>query len=96
MKKFFAVVLALALVFSLASVAFADTEVISPEHGNTDVSSDPTSPQTGYDFGIESIVLLAVLCGGVALYVGRKANACARYCCCHHKKLVGRAVMYSD
>ena len=71
MKKFFAVVLALALVFSLASVAFADTEVISPEHGNT----DPTSPQTGYDFGIESIVLLAVLCGGVALYVGRKANA---------------------
>ena len=73
MKKFFAVVLALALVFSLASVA--DTEVISPEHGNTDVSSDPTSPQTGYDFGIESIVLLAVLCGGVALYVGRKANA---------------------
>ena len=40
-----------------------------------DVSSDPTSPQTGYDFGIESIVLLAVLCGGVALYVGRKANA---------------------
>ena len=50
MKKFFAVVLALALVFSLASVAFADTEVISPEHGNTDVSSDPTSPQTGYDF----------------------------------------------
>ena len=48
MKKFFAVVLALALVFSLASVAFADTEVISPEHGNTDVSSDPTSPQTGY------------------------------------------------
>ena len=65
MKKFFAVVLALALVFSLASVAFADT----------DVSSDPTSPQTGYDFGIESIVLLAVLCGGVALYVGRKANA---------------------
>ena len=65
MKKFFAVVLALALVFSLASVAFADTEVISPEHGNTDVSSDPTSPQTGYDFGIESIVLLAVLCGGV-------------------------------
>ena len=47
MKKFFAVVLALALVFSLASVAFADTEVISPEHGTTDVSSDPTSPQTG-------------------------------------------------
>ena len=40
MKKFFAVVLALALVFSLASV-----------------------------------VLLAVLCGGIALYVGRKANA---------------------
>ena len=75
MKKFFAVVLALALVFSLASVAFADTEVISPEHGNPDVSSDPTSPQTGYDFGIESIVLLAVLCGGIALYVGRKANA---------------------
>ena len=75
MKKFFAVVSALALLFSLASVAFADTEVISPEHGNTDVSSDPTSPQTGYDCGIESIVLLAVLCGGVALYVGRKANA---------------------
>ena len=69
MKKFFAVVLALALVFSLASVAFADTEVISPEHGNTDVSSDPTSPQTGYDFGIESIVLLAVLCGGVSALI---------------------------
>ncbi len=74
MKKIFAVVLALALVLSLASVALA-TGVTSPEHGNTNVSSDPNSPQTGYDFGIESVVLLAVLCGGVALYVGKKANA---------------------
>ncbi len=75
MKKFFALVLAMALICCFTTAALADSDVVSPENGNTDVDSNETSPQTGYDFGIESVVLLAVLCGGAALYIGKKVKA---------------------
>lgn len=85
MKRILALVLIFALVACFAAVALADSatmnlggdsaNVLSPEHGNTDVEEDPSSPQTGYQFGIESVVLLAVLCGGVALFVSKKVRA---------------------
>ncbi len=84
MKRFLALVLIFALVAGFAAVALADSatmnlgdsaDVTSPEHGNTDIEKDPSSPQTGYQFGIESVVLLAVLCGGVALFIGKKVKA---------------------
>lgn len=89
MKRIFAAALIMTLIISFASVALADNstmfstpapnnndaEVISPEHGNTDVPEDPSSPQTGYALGIGSVAVLALVCGGAALYARKKAKA---------------------
>ena len=61
MKKFFAIVLVVVLVFAMASVAFAaGNPVVSPEKPNTSPSVVPggkTSPQTGESFSVVWVVL---------------------------------------
>ena len=49
--------------------------VTSPEHSNTPVDDNPTSPQTGYEMGIGSVAAAAVLCDGVAAVTGKKSRA---------------------
>ena len=46
----------------------------SPKHDdNTDTT--PTSPQTGYDLGIGSVVMTIAVSGGVAYVCTKKARA---------------------
>lgn len=67
MKRLLAILLLAVMVCCLLSAAvFADGAVTSPEHGNTDEDVQPTSPQTGYAFGISFIIVAAVLFAGIA------------------------------
>ena len=78
MKKIVAIALIVVLVFAMASVAFASTNVDSPEKGNTEPSVTPsgeTSPQTGESFSALWIVLAAVLLLAVAVFCGKKLIA---------------------
>ena len=75
MKKLFAIVLVVVLVFAMASVAFATTNAASPEKPNTSPSVKPggkTSPQTGESFSVVWIVLAALVLLAVAVFCGKK------------------------
>ena len=75
MKKLFAIVLVVVLVFAMASVAFAATNVASPEKSNTSPSVVPsgrTSPQTGESFSVIWVVMAALVLLAVALFCGKK------------------------
>ena len=76
MKKLFAIVLVVVLVFAMASVAFAaGAPVISPEKPNTSPSVVPggkTSPQTGESFSVVWVVLAVLVLLAVALFCGKK------------------------
>ena len=64
-SKILAIVMTLIMACSmLTATAFADgTYVPSPEHNNTDVDPNPQSPQTGYEFSIGGLALVAAVCG---------------------------------
>lgn len=70
MKKFVAILLILVMVFALSSMAFAATDVVSPE-GADDDHDDP-SPQTGDLANIYWVVIAAVLAVGLAFFCGKK------------------------
>ena len=75
MRKFMAIVLVVVLVFAMASVAFADNGVPSPEKGNTKPTPAPSgnkSHQTGESFSVVWVVLAAVVLLGVAFFCGKK------------------------
>lgn len=75
MRKLMAIVLVVVLVFAMASVAFADTGVVSPEKGNSDKPVTPSgdkSHQTGESFSVIWIVIAAVVLLGVAFFCGKK------------------------
>lgn len=77
MKKFVSILLILVLMFALASVAFADTDVSSPEQGNTDVQPDdkPAAPQTGETGAIYWVVVAMLLAVGTVVFCGKKLVA---------------------
>lgn len=75
MKKIVAIALVVVLVFAMASVAFAATNVISPEKGNTNPSVKPggkTSPQTGEPVSVIWVILSALILMAVAVFCGTK------------------------
>ena len=69
MKRFVAILLILVL-------AFAASNVTSPEKGNTNPNVNPdsgkTSPQTGESFSILWVILAAVAAVGAVLFCGKK------------------------
>ena len=78
MRKIMAIVLVVVLVFAMATVAFADNGVTSPEKGNTNPTPAPSgnhSHQTGESFSLVWIVLAAVVLLGVAFFCGKKLIA---------------------
>ena len=77
MKKLIAfVMIAVMLVSMLGVIAFANVsgDVISPEHGNTEIIEKPTSPKTGDALSVGGLALLSVVCGGVAVVSLRKLH----------------------
>ena len=75
MRKLMAIVLVVVLVFAMATVAFAETNVVSPEKNNTNPTPAPsgnTSHQTGESFSVVWVVLAAVVLLGVAFFCGKK------------------------
>lgn len=75
MKKIVAIALIVVLVFALASVAFASSNVSSPEKPNTTPAVTPdgkTSPQTGESFSVVWVVLAALVLLAVAIFCGKK------------------------
>ena len=71
MKKILAMLTVIVMLGCMLSVtAFADGGYVpSPKHDdNTDTT--PTSPQTGYDLGIGSVVMTIAVSGGVAYTAG--------------------------
>lgn len=76
MKKILAMLTVIVMLGCMLSVtAFADGGYVpSPKHDdNTDTT--PTSPQTGYDLGIGSVVMTIAVSGGVAYVCTQKARA---------------------
>ena len=78
MKRMLALLLiAVLLCGLLATLAFASgDDVLSPESGNTDVSQNETSPQTGEAVSIGLVLAAAVLLCGAAAVTLKKAAAC--------------------
>lgn len=73
MRKLMAIVLVVVLVFAMASVAFASTNVVSPEKDNTNTNpSGDKSHQTGESISVVWIVLAAIALLGVAFFCGKK------------------------
>lgn len=74
MKKFVSILLILVLMFALASVVFADTDVSSPEKENTDVQPDdkPVAPQTGETSAIYWVIAAMILAVGTVAFCGKK------------------------
>lgn len=78
MKKIIAIALIVVLVFALASVAFASTDVVSPEKPNTTPEVTPsgeTSPQTGEHFSVVWVILAAVILLAAVVLCGKKLIA---------------------
>ena len=74
MKQFISILLIVVLMFSLASVVFAET-ALSPEKQNTKVTPQKTgkaSPQTGETNAIFWVIAALVLSIGVVLFCGKK------------------------
>lgn len=75
MRKFMAIVLVVVLVFAMATVAFANDGVVSPEKQNTNPTPTPNgdaSHQTGEAVPVVLIVLAAIVLLGVAFFCGKK------------------------
>ncbi len=75
MRRIMAIVLVVVLVFAMATVAFASTEVVSPEKENTNPNVNPNgdkSHQTGESISVVWIVIAAVALLGVAFFCGKK------------------------
>ena len=75
MKKIIAIALVVVLVFAMASVAFASTDVSSPEKSNTNPSVKPggkTSPQTGESVSVMWVILSALILMAIAVFCGAK------------------------
>ncbi len=74
MKKFVCILLILVMVFALASVAFAETYVSSPEKNNTNVNPEknPTAPQTGETGTIFWVIAALILAVGTVVFCGKK------------------------
>ena len=70
MKKFMAILLILVMVFAMSSIAFATTDVTSPEGSNED--PDQPSPQTSDLANIVWVAVAAVLAIGLAVFFGKK------------------------
>ena len=73
MHKLIIMTLVFVLVCSLLCVGVLADEVISPEKDNTDVEVQPSSPQTGVETNLALVAVLAVCCGGVAVFSAKKA-----------------------
>ena len=75
-SKILAIVMTLIMAYNMITTTnLTDgTYVHSPEHDNTDVDPNPQSPQTGYEFSIGGLALVAAVCGGVAVVTGKKAH----------------------
>ncbi|MCF0137015.1 MAG: hypothetical protein HUJ66_01485 [Oscillospiraceae bacterium] len=73
MKKLVAFLLIFVLLFAMSAVAFAATDVTSPEDTNGDHDDD--SPQTGDLANILWVAVAAVLALGVAFFCGKKLVA---------------------
>lgn len=73
MKKLVSILLILILVFSMATVAFAQS-VSSPEKDNTDVNTDDSeaSPQTGETNTMLWVIVAMVVAVGALIFCGRK------------------------
>ena len=71
MRRIMAIVLVVVLVFAMATVAFASTEVVSPEKENTNPNVNK-SHQTGESISVVWIVIAAVALLGVAFFCGKK------------------------
>lgn len=76
MKKLFSILLVAVMMCSMLSMTVfaANENVVSPEHDNTDVDSDPVSPQTGYALPIAGVAVIALTCGAVAVISTKKAH----------------------
>lgn len=70
MKKFVAILLILVMVFAMSSIAFAATDVISPNGGEE--NPDQPSPQTSDLANIVWVAVAAVLAIGLAVFFGKK------------------------
>ena len=78
MKKIVAIALIVVLVFALASVAFASTDVVSPEKPNTTPEVTPSgenSAQTGEHFSVMWVILAAVILLAAVVFCGKKLIA---------------------
>lgn len=78
-NRILALLTALMLMSCLTIPAFASGEsgdVISPEHDNTEVDPNPSSPQTGALLGVGGAAVLMAVSGGVAVFSGKKARDC--------------------
>lgn len=75
MKKILAVLTVIVMMGCMLSVtAFADGGYVpSPKHDD-EPGTTPTSPQTGYDLGIGSVVMAIAVSGGVAYVCTKKAH----------------------
>ena len=73
MKKLVSILLILVLVFSMATVAFAQS-VSSPEKSNTNVNADDSkaSPQTGETNTIYWVITAMVVAIGALIFCGKK------------------------
>ncbi len=76
MKKILAMLTVIVMLGCMLSVtAFADGGYVpSPKHDDN-ADTTPTSPQTGYDLGIGSVVMTIAVSGGVAYVCTKKARA---------------------
>ena len=75
MKKLLVAVLIIAMLFSLSSVAFANSKVISPENDNTEVPPDDPgepSPQTGESINVIWVIVAAFAFLAIAFFCVKK------------------------
>jgi LPXTG-motif cell wall-anchored protein len=75
MKKIVSIMMVIVLVFTMAGIAFASTNVISPEKPNTDVepgTPGEPSPQTGETVSIIWVAVAAVALLAIAFVCVKK------------------------
>lgn len=75
MKKILAVLTVIVMLGCMLSVtAFADGGYVPSPSTTMSPAPSPTSPQTGYDLGIGSVVMAIAVSGGVAYVCTKKAR----------------------